>query len=201
MFIQEAMMQTNNIHTLIQDGYLQRAIEYLQDELESKLEPYGKTPTLYLRDERGKLTSEINPECQWVFDGEGVPTYKWDGTNVRVEVYEGRVRTILGRDKKSQLPACAQELVGQLAGRHGSGWYHAELVGPKVNGNRHRATEAHLEFFDVTPALLRPYETPIETVAAHCPTSRSEGVVWHHPDGRRAKLRAQDLKRAGMWPE
>jgi len=42
-----------------------------------------KIPSLYIRDWEGNkslVTRERNPECEWVFDGEGTPTRKWDGT-------------------------------------------------------------------------------------------------------------------------
>ena len=37
-----------------------------------------KIPTIYLRDpdDRAHVTDEVNAECQWVLDGEGVPTRK-----------------------------------------------------------------------------------------------------------------------------
>lgn len=43
-----------------------------------------KTPNLFLRDANGRLTDEVNPLAQWVVDGEGYPTVKYDGTAVRV---------------------------------------------------------------------------------------------------------------------
>jgi len=46
-----------------------------------------KIPTIYLRDTRvtcSPVTGEINSECQWVFNGEGIATRKIDGINVRI---------------------------------------------------------------------------------------------------------------------
>lgn len=42
-----------------------------------------KIPSLFLRDWKNNpnlVTRERNPECEWVFDGEGMATRKWDGT-------------------------------------------------------------------------------------------------------------------------
>lgn len=42
-----------------------------------------KIPTLFQRDWEGNkslVTQEVNPECQWVVDGEGTASRKWDGT-------------------------------------------------------------------------------------------------------------------------
>lgn len=40
-----------------------------------------KIPCLFIRNyETGELTTEINPECQWVANGFGVPSRKFDGS-------------------------------------------------------------------------------------------------------------------------
>ena len=42
-----------------------------------------KTPTLFERDwagDRSRVINKPNPACQWVFDGEGCATRKYDGT-------------------------------------------------------------------------------------------------------------------------
>lgn len=45
-----------------------------------------KIPTLFVRDQQTKLvTPTVNPECQWVLDGQGVGTRKLDGTCCRVQ--------------------------------------------------------------------------------------------------------------------
>ena len=42
-----------------------------------------KIPTVFVRDRAtGYVTDEVNPECEWVLAGEGVPTRKVDGTCV-----------------------------------------------------------------------------------------------------------------------
>ena len=46
-----------------------------------------KTPTIFKRDEvkRNLVTEEINEVCQWVFDGEGKATRKYDGTCCKIQ--------------------------------------------------------------------------------------------------------------------
>jgi hypothetical protein len=41
-----------------------------------------KIPTLFVRDpdDRAHVLPEVNPGCEWVLAGEGVPTQKYDGT-------------------------------------------------------------------------------------------------------------------------
>ena len=52
----------------------------------------NKIPTLFVRDPENmsRVTREVTPGCEWVLAGEGVATRKWDGTNVLVEVRDGR---------------------------------------------------------------------------------------------------------------
>jgi hypothetical protein len=54
-----------------------------------------KIPTLFRRDPDNPKTvlPEVHPDCQWVLDGEGTPTRKWDGTCVGYfPVVQGEVR-------------------------------------------------------------------------------------------------------------
>lgn len=47
-----------------------------------------KIPTIFERDwngDKSRVIDKINPEAQWVFDGEGTPTRKLDGTSVKIE--------------------------------------------------------------------------------------------------------------------
>lgn len=46
-----------------------------------------KIPSLYTRDpeDMARVTRDVNPRCQWVIDGEGTATVKWDGTCVRLD--------------------------------------------------------------------------------------------------------------------
>jgi hypothetical protein len=46
-----------------------------------------KIPTLFKRDENDlkHVTREVNPECQWVLDGEGIATRKYDGMRCLVQ--------------------------------------------------------------------------------------------------------------------
>ena len=131
----------------------------------------NKIPTVFLRDpeNRKRTLSEVNPGCEWVLASEGKPTRKYDGTCV-----------MLDPD-------------GVRWARRGAtrpGTY--ELIGPKINGNpenvpTHRlVAHADAEVFD-TP---RDFEGLRTWLLAH---PQYEGIVWHHPDGRRAKLKHRDF--------
>lgn len=124
-----------------------------------------KIPTLFQRGWDGNpryVTREPNPECAWVFDGEGTPTIKWDGTCVmfdgsawwaRREVKRGKTpppnfRPVATDDEtgktvgwepveQSSFLKYFDEALAELTGPHEvdpePGTF--ELLGPKVNGN------------------------------------------------------------------
>jgi len=67
-----------------------------------------KLSTLFKKDpnDLGKVINEINPENQWVFENEGIPTRKFDGTacmiqdNILYKRYDCRIDKITGKYKK-----------------------------------------------------------------------------------------------------
>lgn len=71
-----------------------------------------------------------------------------------------------------------------------------ELIGPKINGNPERRYSHWLirhgdtRLPDITPRTfdaLKPYILQLGEQGI-------EGVVWYHPDGRMAKLKAKDFR-------
>ena len=177
-----------------------------------------KIPTLFLRDpdNRKRLLPEVHPGCGWVLAGEGVATRKYDGTCVLFDeagVWWARREVRPGRARPPGYRAVmTDEVTGKTVGwepiaQSSYARYHAEaleadtrafkpgtyeLIGEKINGNpesvRGHALVAHAEAdrFDVPTdfATLRDW------LLAH---RRYEGIVWHHPDGRRAKLKHRDF--------
>jgi len=177
----------------------------------------NKIPTVFLRDpaDRKRTLDAVHPECRWVLDGEGTPTRKYDGTCVlldedgvwwaRREVRPGRQRPpgyrpvmtdeVTGKTvgwepiANSSYATCHVEAVADRAARE-PGTY--ELIGPRINGNpEHVPTHRLVRHADAdvldTPrdfAGLRAW------LLAH---PQFEGIVWHHPDGRRAKLKHRDF--------
>lgn len=191
-----------------------------------------KIPSLFVRDwngDRSRVTREVNPECQWVIDGEGRPTRKWDGTAVRVE--DGRLWKRYDAKKGKQPPPGfepAQE-PDPVTGHHPgwvpvgdepeSKWHRAafdavhredvpameghtfELCGPHFQGNpeafavdilvKHGAQD--IEWTNGGP-LPRDFDGIAHWLYVH----PMEGLVWHHPDGRMAKIKRSDF---GLpWP-
>lgn len=181
-----------------------------------------KIPTLFARnpDDRRHVLPEVTPGCEWVLAGEGRATRKYDGTCVLIQP-DGMTTKVFTRREvkpgKNPPPGFVEVERDQVTGKT-IGWEPAEqsgfaaviaeavsraadgldappagtyeLVGPKVNGNPegfdHHGLVAHgadeldapRDFDGLRGWLLvRPYE----------------GIVWHHPDGRMAKLKRRDF--------
>ncbi|MBP2330298.1 hypothetical protein JOF56_010683 [Kibdelosporangium banguiense] len=176
-----------------------------------------KIPTLFTRDPENlrKVTRDVHPDCGWVLDGEGEPTRKYDGTCVRLdesgtwwarrEVKAGKTAP-QGFQAVQQDPATGKTVGWEPAGLSPfakvfdqaiagepdlpAGTY--ELCGPKVNGNP-EGYEGHRlvrhETAEVLADVPRDYDGLMAWLLDH---PQYEGLVWHHPDGRMAKLKYRD---------
>lgn len=176
-----------------------------------------KIPTLFERDwsgDRSRVVNMVHPACGWVVAGEGVATKKIDGACAMVR---GGVLFKRREIKSSDRAPAGFELsdvddeTGKVVGwvPVGDGpedqWFREafealvdkangtyELIGPKVQGNPEGVSvhglvsHDHLQLADQPP---RDFDGLREWM-----TGRDiEGVVWHHPDGRRAKLKLRDF--------
>lgn len=76
-----------------------------------------------------------------------------------------------------------------------------ELIGPKVNGNPERVNEHMLVRHGYRAAV---YDDALKTAGRGFDSLRAwllehsdwEGIVWHHEDGRMAKLKGRDFPKA-----
>ncbi|HEX2598113.1 MAG TPA: DUF5565 family protein [Terriglobales bacterium] len=173
-----------------------------------------KIPTIFVRDlskQPALVIPEWVPGCEWVRDGEGVPTRKWDGTSVMIRAGKMYKR----RELRDGEPAPAYfERVGTDDNTGKTvGWvpvgdgpddkYHREanctnppdgtyeLVGPKINGNRDKFPDHRL--VEHGDAELAYVPRQFDSLKAWLETQNIEGVVWHHPDGRMAKIKRRDF--------
>jgi hypothetical protein len=184
-----------------------------------------KIPTLFERDDRFRVVDRPRAECAWVFDGEGTPTEKLDGTNVRLTVRCGQVVRV----EKRRNPTKAQKQQGIVDGWYAdtdeygaedkwilvaarntdvSGWpdgeHACEALGPRIQGNPLALTEHLCAPFNLQVPVYqdvpRGYDELREFLAAldskFAPGHPAEGIVFHHPDGRRAKIKRKDFPRA-----
>jgi hypothetical protein len=172
-----------------------------------------KIPNLFARDENGDLTEEINPECQWVADGSGYATRKYDGTSCKAidgELWKRRM-VKPGKPEPPSFVGCTfDEITGKtygwvpveptdkwhqeaLADRNTElldGWTY-ELCGPKVQSNpegfeRHQLVPHGTYIFNEAPRT-RP------ELVEWLKDRDIEGLVWWNEDGRKCKLRKGDL--------
>lgn len=176
-----------------------------------------KIPTMFERDWDGdpsRVTEVAVPDCLWVGLGQGHATRKWDGTCVMIrggalfkrrEVKAGKPVpdnfVLVSTDEETG------KRVGWVTARvddPGDKWHWEafnrktqwedgtyELVGPKVQGNREGLTRHVLVRHgdDRIANMPRDHEGLDRWFA----TSRFEGVVFYHPDGRMAKIKGRDF--------
>lgn len=173
--------------------------------------------------DRRYVLPEVTPGCEWIIKGEGTPTRKYDGTCVmydgdrwwaRREVRAGKAApagfTELDHDadtgktvgwepvsqsgfarlhaqavagmERDALPASIRWLPGTY-----------ELCGPKVNGNPEGYGTHQLVRHAAAEQLGEP-PRDFDGLAAWLHTQAFEGIVWHHPDGRMAKIKKRDFR-------
>jgi hypothetical protein len=175
------------------------------------------------RYEERRVRDEITPGAEWVVNGEGVATRKWDGVAVWIQDNDVFMRYDFkpGRLKPSSfIPAQPEpdsntgHWPGWVTANTPSGKYVMEAVrnaremfpdgipngtyeacGPKI-GTRHGANPEKL-----TEHLLFPHGKDIlddcprdfAGLRAYLQGGSIEGIVWHHPDGRMVKIKMADF--------
>lgn len=173
-----------------------------------------KIPTLFQRDPQDmrRLLREVHPDCQWVIDGEGEATRKLDGTCV---MFDGD-RWWARREVKPGKPAPSGFVEEEFDPNTGKtvGWEPAgqspfaaflaeavgdetcmttyELCGPKINGNPEGFDKHYLIRHDDTE-LIPDAPRDFDGLAAFLADFPHEGIVWHHKDGRMAKIKRKDF--------
>jgi hypothetical protein len=178
-----------------------------------------KIPTIFERDGRFHVVDRPRADCAWVFDGEGAATEKLDGTNVRLTVRCGTIvrvekRRNPNKEQKARgivdgwyVDAGPEDkwIIAAADGTDVSAWpdgeHSCEAIGPRVQGNplgleKHVCVPFNLSapvYADVPRdfAGLRAFLATVDSV--YSPGNPAEGLVFHHPDGRRAKIKRKDF--------
>lgn len=179
-----------------------------------------KISTLFKKDPNnlGRVINEVNPENNWVFNGEGVATRKFDGTSVAIinSVLYKRYDVKNGRTAPENAIPCQD--ADALSGHHPywlpcerskkedryffeafdglseivDGTY--ELCGPKIQGNpeglEHRVLIPHgKEIIEITDFSFEGFKVLLTDQNVTI-----EGIVFHHiSDGRMCKIRKKDF--------
>lgn len=170
-----------------------------------------KIQTMYTRDESRKghpVQPGVKPECAWVENGEGEPTHKIDGANVRIKggkLYKRKKPKGGDYDNASYILADPDDpsdawIMGAFfsLGRRRDGIY--EAVGPKIQGNPEKYALHRLVRVVPLCDSLSLGEVPrsFEGLRQYFQYHAIEGIVFHHPDGRLAKIKRRDFGLS--WP-
>lgn len=158
------------------------------------------------------VNENIVPGSEWVLNGEGVATRKWDGTCCKIENGKLYKRYDAKNGKTPPVGFIPAQDPDPNTG-HWPGWLLVgegnedkyfreafqdhlpdgtyELVGPKINGNKDQFNEHTLVLHgnDVLPDAPRTYHELKEWLR----DKDIEGIVWHHPDGRMVKIKRKDF--------
>ena len=183
-----------------------------------------KIPTLFERGDDFTVTDQVRPGCEWVLAGEGAATEKLDGTNVRLTIRGGTVVRVEKRRNPSKKQKAAGIKDGwyvdasrdepqdkwmfvAVDNTDVTGWpdgeHPAEALGPNIRGNDLGLDEHVCVPFDLQAPRYAEVPRTFEGLRETLPTlgslyhdgATAEGIVFHHPDGRRAKIKRKDFVR------
>lgn len=181
-----------------------------------------KIPTIFDRGEGFHVMDAPRKGCEWVFAGEGRATEKLDGTNIRITTRTGKVVRVEKRRNPTKLQKQQGVIDGWYVDAdeyakedkwiyeavHGTdvqswpdGEHSAEALGPKIQGNtlglaEHICVPFNLDVpvYENVPRSfdgLRDFLRNLDSL--YSPGHLAEGIVFHHPDGRRAKIKRKDF--------
>lgn len=179
-----------------------------------------KISTLYKKnpDDLSRVIDELNPENQWVLDGEAIPTRKFDGSASAVINREIYKRYDVKRGKSAPANAIPCQDPDEITG-HWPHWVKCdinnpadkwhfvafdalinkedgtyELCGEKLQGNPehivgHVLIKHGIEVLPVTDFTFQGLKTYLSN-----PELDIEGIVFHHKtDSRMCKIRKCDF--------
>ena len=179
-----------------------------------------KIPTIFERDwdgDRSRVLPIPVPGCEWVFEGEGNALRKYDGTAVFIDTEGNVFKRLELRGGKAPPEGFRQvdddmntgKVIGWVPVGYGSEdkWYRDaiarrtetfldegtyELVGPKVQGNPEKFNQHTLVRHDFGEGVGNLDRT-FEGIRDFLSETDWEGIVFHHPDGRMAKIKGRDF--------
>lgn len=198
--------------------------EELLGQIRKGIQVMEKIPTIFDRGPDFKVMNAPRAGCEWVFAGEGRATEKLDGTNVRVTVRSGQVVRVEKRRNPSKQQkqqgiidgwyVDADESANEdkwiyeaVRGTDVRGWpdgeHSVEALGPSIQGNplgleQHLCVPFNLEIpvYDDIPRTFEGLKAHLAQLESRFhPGHLAEGIVFHHPDGRRAKIKRKDFGR------
>jgi hypothetical protein len=190
----------------------------VQDGEEKESAIVRKIPTLFERDwdgDRSRVVNKVHPDCQWVLDGDGIATQKLDGAccMIRDSILYKRREIKKGDVVPNDFePVMEDPETGKTVGwvRVGDGpedrWFREalnkedgcaedgtyELLGPKVQGNPEKLPD-HILWAHTHAPRLTDVPRDFEGLRQWLYGKPMEGIVFHHTDGRMAKIKLRDF--------
>jgi hypothetical protein len=171
--------------------------------------------------DRSRVVDTPHPDCAWVFAGEGKATMKLDGTCCLVkddklfkrrEVKSGRpapagfvladtdavtgtmigwVPVGVGPEDRYHREAFDDLTENRTVLDIPEGTY--ELLGPNIQGNPENFKRHILYKHASAPVFAPDPPTSFKDLQQWMIGEDIEGIVWHHPDGRMAKIKLYDF--------
>jgi len=187
-----------------------------------------KISTLYKKDpnDLSRVINEINPENEWVLNGEGIATRKFDGTATAIIDGDLYKRYDVKKGKQVPLNALPCQEPDEITG-HQPHWikcdrnnpadkYHFEgfdnliekldgtyeLCGEKIQGNPEHLTGHILIKHGIEVLPVNDYSFEGLKSYLSNPELGIDGIVFHHKsDGRMCKIRKSDfgIKRTVLY--
>ena len=175
-----------------------------------------KMPTIFVRnfENMREITAEQHPDCGWVFKNKGTATRKYDGTCTMIKdgKFFKRREVKKGKDVPENFISCGHdEKTGKRMGwvpatdsnedqRHMEAFNNLpdkingtyELLGPKVQGNPEK-TDIHTLLKHSDAELYTNVPRDFDGIKNWLSDKDIEGIVFHHPDGRMAKIKKRDF--------
>ncbi len=167
--------------------------------------------------DKSRVIDKVKEGCEWVFAGEGIATRKIDGTSCLVR--DSRLYKRREVRPGDPLPEGFEMADHDLETGKFIGWlpvtdakddkWHREafnqaypegtyeLVGPKIQGNP-EMYDNHILVSHRETGTLPDAPRTFTGLKEYLAGKDIEGIVFHHPDGRMAKIKLKDfgLKRA-----
>lgn len=186
-----------------------------------------KIPSVFCRNYDGdhRVRDEVVAGSEWVLAGEGCPTVKFDGTACmfRAGVLYKRFDAKKGKTPPAGFEPCQDP---DPATGHWPGWIPVlegnpadkwalealtkkvnaggvsegtyELCGPKINGNPEGLASHELLRHGSCVVITTRKLTSFPEIRELLEEMPIEGIVWHHVDGRMAKIKRKDF--GLQWP-
>jgi len=159
------------------------------------------------------VTREKEPECNWVFNGESFAHRKYDGTCCMIKDGVLYKRRTVKKNKKKPVNFIEADFDSNT-GKY-FGWmpvviredkFHMEayerlndkadgtyeLLGPKIQGNVEGFVK-HKLISHIDTLIYADIPTTYDGMKLWFSDKDIEGIVFHHPDGRMAKIRKADF--------